>query len=151
MKTTLLHEDSGQRTFLLVMDKEDEAFSQITAFAADHQITAASITAIGACSSVTLGYFDPDVSDYRQSSFDEQLEIVSFIGGIAEEDGKPALHAHVVLGRRDFSTLAGHLMEMTIFPTMEIVLTENPAHLRKHLDRETGLTLISPADSTSAQ
>jgi hypothetical protein len=34
---------------------------------------------------------------------------------------------------------------------MEVVLTETPAHLRKRLDKSTGLTLISPKDSKTAE
>jgi predicted DNA-binding protein with PD1-like motif len=42
-------------------------------------------------------------------------------------------------------------MEIHVFPTMEVVLTETPAHLRKRLDKATGLILISPQDSTGAE
>lgn len=150
MRATQLFDDNGLRTYLLVMDKGDEAFSEITEFAKANEINAATLTAIGACTSATLAFFDPDKGDYVSKKFIEQMEIASLIGGIAEDDGTPALHAHVVLGRRDYSTLAGHLDEMHVFPTMEVVLTETPAHLRKRLDKETGLTLISPRDSTAA-
>ncbi len=150
MKSTQLYDDNGLRTFLLVMDQGDKAFAEITAFAAKHQMTAASMTAIGACRSATLSYFDPEISDYIHQHFDEQMEIAAFIGGIADDDGSPALHAHVVLGRKDFTAVAGHVDELEVFPTMEVVLTESPAHLRKKLDKRTGLTLISPAASTDA-
>ncbi len=150
MKSTLLHEDGNLCTYLLVMDKGDEAFSEITEFAKSNRINAATLTAIGACTSATLAFFDPDKGDYVSKTFTEQMEIAAMIGDIAEDDGKPALHAHIVLGRRDYSALAGHLEEMHVFPTMEVVLTETPAHLRKRLDKETGLTLISPRHSTEA-
>ena len=42
MKVTQLFEEDGLRTFLLVMDKGDEAFEQITGFAERERITAAS-------------------------------------------------------------------------------------------------------------
>jgi len=49
-----------------------------------------------------------------------------------------------VLGRHDGSALAGHLLEGHVRPTLEIVLTESPRHLRKQLDPESGLALIRP-------
>ena len=150
MRATQLFDDNGLRTYLLVMDKGDEAFSEITAFAKANDVNAATLTAIGACTSATISYFDPEKGDYVGKTFDEQMEIASLIGDIADDDGKPALHAHIVLGRRDYSALAGHLDEIHVFPTMEVVLTETPAHLRKKLDKATGLTLISPPDSTAA-
>lgn len=36
----------------------------------------------------------------------------------------------------------GHLQEAVVRPSCELVLTENPAHLRKHIDPESGITLI---------
>ncbi|HWU57882.1 MAG TPA: PPC domain-containing DNA-binding protein [Microbacteriaceae bacterium] len=151
MKSTQLFEQYGLRTFLLVLDKGDEAFEQISNFANDNRILAASLTAIGAASGVTLGYFDPESSEYRYTDFDEQLELASCIGDIAENQGNPALHAHIVLGRKDSTAIAGHLKRLTVFPTMEVVLTETPAHLRKRIDRQTGLALIDVAKTTPAQ
>ena len=127
MKSIELHEDNGLHTYLLVMETGDEGFGEITSFAQSQGITAASLTAIGACRRVKLGYFDPEISSYRSREFNEQLEIASCIGDIAVDDGKPALHAHIVLGRHDFSALAGHLEEIELFPTMEVVITEVPA------------------------
>jgi predicted DNA-binding protein with PD1-like motif len=147
MKSKQLYEEHGLRTFLLVMDKGDEAFEQITTFAREHEVAAASLTAIGAATSATLGYFDPEILDYRWTRFDEQMEICSFIGDIASRDGEPALHAHMVLGRKDYTALAGHVQQVHVFPTMEVVLTETPAHLRKRVDPETGIALIALGES----
>jgi predicted DNA-binding protein with PD1-like motif len=43
---------------------------------------------------------------------------------IALENGKPKVHAHVVLGKADGTAPGGHLMEATVRPTLEIVTTE---------------------------
>ena len=40
------------------------------------------------------------------------------------------------------SALAGHLGRAHVRPTLEVILTEAPAHLRKRLDPESGLALI---------
>ena len=72
----------------------------------------------------------------------EQVEVASLLGDIAEADGKPALHLHIVVGRRDGSEMAGHLGEAHVRPTLEVILTESPAHLRKRHDPESGLALI---------
>ena len=149
MLSRQVYEENGLRTYVLVMDKGDEAFEQITSFAQENGITGASLTAIGACSGATLGYFDPETLKYRSSRFDEQMELLSLIGDIATKDGKPALHAHLVLGRKDSSAVGGHLQKLDVFPTVEIVLTETPAHLRKRVDPQTGLALIALQESGS--
>lgn len=150
MKTTTLFEENGLRTFALVLDPGDDPFAEITSFAAAHGVTGASLTAIGACRQVTIGYFDPEINEYRSTRFDEQLEVLSLIGDVATKDGRPQLHAHIVLGRKDSSAIGGHLEHAEVFPTMEVVLTETPAHLRKRIDPQTGLALISVADSDGA-
>ena len=82
----------------------------------------------------------------------EQVEVASLIGDVAlSPEGEPALHAHVVLGRRNGTALAGHLGRAHVRPTLEVILTESPTHLRKRLDPESGLALIRPrAEATSA-
>lgn len=37
-----------------------------------------------------------------------------------------------------------HPENSIVFPTLEVVVTETPAHLHKRYDPETGLTLIDP-------
>jgi hypothetical protein len=58
-------------------------------------------------------------------------------------DGKSALHMHCVLGRCDGTAVAGHLLDAEVRPTLEIVLIDTPSHLRKRLDPESGLALLS--------
>lgn len=120
----------------------DEAFEQLVAFAGEHRVSAAGLTAVGAARAVTLGYFDPEINDYRSTEFTEQLEVLSLVGDIALKDGEPAVHAHLTLGRKDSSTIGGHLQSLTVWPTLEVVVTETPGHLAKKVDPETGLALI---------
>jgi hypothetical protein len=48
----------------------------------------------------------------------------------------------VVLGLSDGTTRGGHLIEGRVFPTLELVVTENPAELRKVMHPELGVALI---------
>ncbi len=70
---------------------------------------------------------------YEEIPVREQVEVVSLVGDIALRDGEPALHAHVVLARRDGSTVGGHLRRAIAWPTLEVVVTETPAHLHKRV------------------
>jgi len=143
MKAKLLHEDDGQRTFALVFDTGDSVMEQLKAFAAKEKLAGAQFTGIGAFSAVTLGYFDWEKKDYLGHDYAEQVEVASLTGDVAlGPDGKPAIHVHCVLGRSDYSALAGHLLNATVRPTLELVLTESPVHLRKKHDATSGLALI---------
>lgn len=47
MKSQLVNEIGGQRTFVVVLDPGEEAFAALTAFAVEQKIGSASLTAIG--------------------------------------------------------------------------------------------------------
>lgn len=145
MKSKLIHQANGQRSFVVVLETGDEAASEIKAFADREKLGAAQLSAIGAFSEAVLGYFDWEQKQYRRNPVREQTEVASFIGDIAlAQDGSRSVHVHVVLGRRDGGAVAGHLMEGHVRPTLEVILTESPAHLRKRKDPESGLALIDP-------
>jgi predicted DNA-binding protein with PD1-like motif len=114
----------------------------MTKFAERENLTAAHFTAIGAFEHVTLGYFDPYRKEYIKSEFSEQLEVLSLVGNVAEFEGRPKLHAHVVVGRRDATTLGGHLLEAVVRPTLEVTVIETPVHLHREHDPESGLALL---------
>jgi hypothetical protein len=143
MKSKLLSAEAGRKVFVVVFDKGDEVAAGLARFAERQRLGASQITAIGAFSGATLGYFDRDAKDYRKIPVREQVEVLSLLGDIVDNAGKPALHAHLVVGRRDGTTLGGHLLEGHVWPTLEAIVTETPAHLQKRYDPETGLALIS--------
>lgn len=144
MKTSLLHAD-GQKTWALIFDKGDEPIAELQRFARAEGLSAAHFTALGAFSAATLGYFDRERRDYRRIQVAEQVEVLSLVGDVAVGDDGPKVHAHVVLGRADGTAHGGHLLEARVWPTLELVLTESPAHLRRRMDPASGLALIDPA------
>ena len=142
MKSKLIN-DGPQKTYVLVLDKGDEAVSSIESFVRKNGISAAQLTGIGAFSDTVLGFFDWETKNYRKIPVNEQVEVVSLLGDIAlGPDGKPALHPHVVVSRADGMAMGGHLLEAHVRPTLEVVLTESPRHLHKRKDEESGLALI---------
>ena len=135
-----------ETTFALVFDKGDEPVEAITAFAREQQLTAAHFTGIGAFSDLVVGYFDRDRRDYERITIAEQVEVLSLVGDIALDEGKPRVHAHVVVGKADGSAHGGHLLEAHVWPTLEVILVQAPEPLRKRFDPETGLALIDLAE-----
>ncbi len=137
--------DDSPTTFVLVFQTGDELASGLLRFAQEQKLSDASFKAIGALSSVRLAWFNWDTRSYEPSvTLNEQVELLSLIGDIALRDGKPVVHAHVVVGKKDGTAHGGHLLQAYIRPTCEVVLTESPVHLRKYIDPESGLALIRP-------
>jgi predicted DNA-binding protein with PD1-like motif len=143
MKSKLLHESDGQKTYALIFDAGDEVASKLKAFAEENGLGGSHFTAIGALQDAVLGYFDWTKKEYKRIPVYEQVEVVSLVGDIAEgERGEPKIHAHAVLGKSDGAALGGHLLEAHVRPTLEVMLVESPEHLRRKHDPKTGLALI---------
>ena len=130
------------RTYMLVFDKGDDVMDVLKQFAASQQLEGAHFTAIGALREATLAFFVREKRDYEEIPVDEQVEVLSLTGNIANFEEKPRLHVHAVLGRRDGSTIGGHLASGTVWPTLEVYLTETEAPLPRRTDEETGLALL---------
>ena len=129
-------------TFVVILEPGEEAMSTLTAFARGQSLTASQVTAIGAFERVVLGYFDRDQRDYQPIPIERQVEVLSLIGDIVGEGDDLKLHAHVVVGQSDGGAHGGHLLEATVWPTLEVVITETPTHLRRRFDPKTGVALI---------
>jgi len=143
MKSKFIAEANG-RTLAVVFDKGEEAATGLIEIAQRHNLTAASFTAIGALSDVTLGYFDRERKDYKKIPIKEQVEALALTGNIALGDGQPKAHAHVVVGKSDGTAYGGHLLEAHVWPTLEVILVESPRYLQRKIDPATGLALIDP-------
>ncbi len=149
MKSTTVASDAGAETRVVVLDAGEEAFASLTKFANDARITAASISAIGAFETATVGWFDFDKKTYKRIEITEQCEVLSAIGDVAvDDDGKASIHVHVVVGLSDGSTRGGHLLKGKVRPTLEVVMIDTPAKLRRRKRPDIGAALID-LDSTA--
>jgi predicted DNA-binding protein with PD1-like motif len=137
--------DQSPKTFILVFETGDELAKGLSDFATGQKLSAPSFKAVGALSSVRLGWFSWESKKYEPSvTLKEQLELLSLIGDVALKDENPVVHAHAVVGKKDGTAHGGLLLEAYIRPTCEVVLTESPVHLQKVVDPESGLALIKP-------
>jgi len=131
------------KTYALIFESGDELAAGLRRFAAEQKLAGSSFKAIGAFSSVKLAWFNWQTKKYQPSVVvDEQVELLSLVGDIALNGGQPQVHAHVVIGKADGTAHGGHLMEAHVRPTCEVILTENPEHMQKQIDPESGLALI---------
>jgi uncharacterized protein len=131
------------KTYAVIFENGDELASGLNRFASEQKLAGSSFKAIGAFSSVKLAWFNWETKKYQPAVvLNEQVELLSLVGDIALNEGKPQVHAHVVVGKSDGTAHGGHLMEAYVRPTCEVILTENPRHLQKQVDPESGLALI---------
>src|SRR3989442_13073814 len=101
MKSELLYEHDGLRTFVVVCETGDEVMKALESFATGERLGGSHFTAIGAFSRAVVAYFDWSSKQYQHVSIDEQVEVLSFVGDVTIEKERPKLHGHVVLGKSD--------------------------------------------------
>ena len=135
-------EDADVVTYVVVCDPGDEAVAALTQFARAERLQASQVAAVGAFERATVGWFDRAARQYRRIPVDQQCEVLSLMGDVAQDADGPSLHAHVVLGLADGTTRGGHLLEGWVFPTLEVIVTETPAELRKVMRPDLGIALI---------
>ena len=144
MRSKLLDQRDGQRTFALVFDTGEEVTGGLLAFAQQQRLRGSHLAAIGALQDVVLGYWDWKTKEYRRIPLHEQVEVLSLVGNVAAgPEGSPKIHSHVVVGRSEGTAHGGHLLEAHVRPTLEVIIVESPQHLQRRIDPETGLPLLS--------
>jgi predicted DNA-binding protein with PD1-like motif len=138
-------DSDGSSSFVVIFETGEEVAAGLKSFAAKNQLASASFKAIGALSGAKVGWFNWETKSYEiAAEFNEQIEVLSLIGDVALQDGKPVVHAHLIVGKKDGTAHGGHLMEAYVRPTLEVMLTESSQPLRKVVDQESGLALIEP-------
>lgn len=136
-----------ERTWAVILDSGDEVMASMRTFAREHDLGASRVSAIGAFAAAELGFYRIEARGYKRIAVEEQCEVVALLGDVArDQDDKPRLHLHVVLGLEDGSTRGGHLLAATVRPTLEVLITESPCHLHRRYDPASGLPLIDHAD-----
>ncbi len=142
MHAQVLSEDNAAKTFALVFDSGEEVSAGLLTFVREQHLSAARFTAIGALSSAMLGWYNCESKVYEHIPIREQTEVLSLVGNVSTENGEAKVHAHLVVGKRNGQALGGHLLQAYVRPTVEVMLVETPAHLRRVFDREAGLPLL---------
>jgi hypothetical protein len=118
--------------------------SGLTDFVIQHKIENAHFTAIGAVNGATLAWLDPSKKIYHRIPVAEQVEVLSLVGDVATFNNNPIVHMHAVLGKPNGSTIGGHVFELDVNPTLEVVLTANATALKKKADDASGMKVIDP-------
>src|SRR5205823_432394 len=75
-------------TYAVILAHGDEAIGALQQFVREQQIDAAALTAIGAFERAVIGYFEWDRKDYKRIPVDQQVEVLSLLGDVAEAEGK---------------------------------------------------------------
>jgi len=130
------------RRYTIRLDKDEELFAGLIQFAKENNVSAASFTAIGTCSGLEVGFYNPFLKEYRRKRLIDDFEILSLSGNVAMLNGEPAIHAHGVFGDNEFNTKGGHVFNMKVLATCEVSLIVMDGVLSRGLDENFKLNLL---------
>ena len=105
---------SVEGAYIVSIEDRASVLGALTDFLTSQKIQAGQITGIGATNEATLRFFDPGTKKYVDKTFNEQMEISNLSGNISEAESNLLLHLHITLGRKDYTALAGHLLDAKI-------------------------------------
>jgi predicted DNA-binding protein with PD1-like motif len=136
-----LFECNANEELIVRLKHDADLVQSMTELAKSNGIEAGSFTAIGALKRARLGYYDQRNHEYREIGIDSPYEMASCVGNVSLKEGKPFVHAHVVLADEAGNTKAGHLLEGIVFAAeVHLRQLEGPRLERKY-DEVTGLSL----------
>ncbi len=129
-------------TYVLRFEDGEEAAAGLLEFAEREKTAAAHFRGIGGFRQATLAFYDLQGRHYDSIPVREQVEVVSLLGNVSMYEGKPRVHAHALLSRRDGTAIGGHLLEGHVRPTLEVFVTVLPGKLERRRDGDCGLPLL---------
>jgi len=83
-------------------------------FVQENEIQAGTVGVIGVVARVRLGFFDVEAGDYVVTEVPEHREIASCLGNVSLREGRPTVHAHIVVSDREGRAAGGHLLDGTV-------------------------------------
>lgn len=138
----MLYSRLGSASYVIRLETGDDILASLRRFAEAKRVRAAVFEGIGSLNRAKLGHYDFKKRRYTYEVFEDDLEILSLAGNISTLDRDALPHAHVTLGRRDFTVMGGHLDEGSLANMVEIVVQKLPGKLVKAKDEEIGLNLL---------
>lgn len=120
----------------------EELHETLLQFCSTEGIIGGTFTGLGAGNLANLAYYNLTTKSYEQHLIEEDLEILSLTGNLGLVNGKPMLHVHGVFGKRDLTTIGGHVSQLRISGACEIHFTTLPTPLVRSFDEATGLNLL---------
>lgn len=111
-----------QDTYILKLETHEEFTRELKKFCSENGIKNATVSALGAVNSVTLGFYNTQTQEYQEQSFHRGFELSSANGTIQTIDDELVLHIHATISDKDFRTYGGHLFRAVTSKTIEVVI-----------------------------
>lgn len=129
-------------TYIIRMDRGEEIVQTLSDLCKKEDIRLASVDALGAVSHAVLSVYDMPAKVFCRKTFDEPMEISSLCGTVTQKDGEPYLHLHGTVCDTQHRAHGGHVNELIVSATCEMVVRTLPGEVGRRFDAEIGLNLF---------
>ncbi|NUM36876.1 MAG: DNA-binding protein [Candidatus Brocadiae bacterium] len=138
----MLYSASLKNTLIGRLEHGSDLLEELNKICDKERITLGRISGIGAVQKACFSYYNQEKHAYQYIVLEKKLEILSLSGNISMKDGKPFVHAHIVLGDENGLTYGGHLSQQTLVFACEVIIDilQGPS-LNRVLDNTTQLSL----------
>lgn len=127
---------------LVAINSGEEVMAQLTEYASEHSLKSAWMSGLGGAGKATLGFYNIETKAYEWKEFSEPMEILNLTGNLSWIDGEPFWHVHGSFSGRNLAAVGGHVKELVVGLTCEILITPLDTPLTRVFDDETGLKLL---------
>lgn len=128
---------------VLLIERGEKIIEQLLAYCKKESIYAGSFTGIGAVDEAELAHYIVNNKKYSSKVFKEPMEICTMTGNVSIMNGEPYIHAHITLGKGDFTLVGGHLKEATVHAVCEVYLIEVSKKIERKHQESLGLNVWS--------
>mgnify|MGYP004551956617 FL=1 len=129
-------------TVIVRIDRGEEILEQLAVVAQKENIKLASVQALGATDSFTVGVYDTESKQYHSNEFNGAFEIVSLVGTVNTMNGEFCSHLHMSAGNEKGEVFGGHLNRARVSATCELVITVVNGTVDRFRDEKIGLNLF---------
>jgi predicted DNA-binding protein with PD1-like motif len=131
-------------TQLLVLERGEPVMARLTEYCAAQGIYNAWLQGLGAVSQVRCGYYDLTSREYVFTEYPEVYEVLQLSGNVMLKKEAPFVHLHATFSDAHNQCFGGHVAEMEVAVTLEVLLTVYPTTQARAYDDNIGLFLINP-------
>lgn len=128
--------------WIVRLDKGEQLVASLTELVKKENIKGAWISGMGGALEAEIGFYQLEAKEYQWRKLDQLLEITSLQGNISWIDSEPMLHIHGTFSDENMQAFGGHVKELTVGGTCELLLHTVQTELTRSHDDEIGLKLL---------
>ncbi len=129
--------------WLVRLETGEKLIESLTSLAKAQKIGGAWLNGIGTATWAEIGFYDLNQQKYIWRKFNQHVEITGLQGNISWDGDKPTLHIHGSFADSDMQAYGGHVKELEVASTCEVLVHRwYESGLTRQLDETTGLKLL---------